>query len=248
MVDTIVISIWKIRYGLDPTVSDASGDLEHVVFTNIQEYPFYNITMTYRYKEIPPDWKLATWGINCIDVPCILYGVLWSETESLSNDTDSDQWDDGEEYYYWLHHGCTAAEASEYCQTPDIDGDGITDYQEVKGYTVRIITCWNETGAPLHSDREMYGDPLQAYRQSGGSWTDTDADRIPDIVETYFSNTTNINNSRMWMDYTTHSDTAFLFKRCFVAGRFIARKYISQKMMLLNQKKLVQQHWIRADK
>jgi len=79
--------------------------------------------------------------------------------------------------------------------------------------TERIITCWNETGAPLHSDREMYGDPLQAYKQSGGAWTDTDADRIPDIVEIYFSNTTNIDNSRMWTHYTTNSNTASLFER-----------------------------------
>jgi len=97
----------------------------------------------------------------------------------LSNDTDSNQWLDGVEYNYWLSHGCNSVQAYANCKNPDVDGDGITDYQEVKGYTVRIITCWNETGAPLHSDREMYGDPLQAYKQSGGSWTDTDADRIP---------------------------------------------------------------------
>jgi len=78
--------------------------------------------------------------------------------------------------------------------------------------TERIITCWNETGAPLHSDREMYGDPLQAYRQSGGSWTDTDADRIPDIVEIYFSNTTNIENETMWEEYLSNTTTGSLFQ------------------------------------
>jgi hypothetical protein len=129
----------------------------------------------------------------------------------------------------------------------DLRHEGYWGYQEVNGYTVKVATSFDQNGNPIMQEKVMYGDPVQAYKQSGGSWTDTDANIIPDIVETYFSNTTNINNSRMWMDYTTHSDTAFLFKRCFVAGRFIARKYISQKMMLLNQKKLVQQHWIRAD-
>jgi len=96
------------------------------------------------------------------------------------------------------------------------------------------------------SEMETSDFSIASYCGDSSRWTDTD--NIPDIVEIYFSNTTNINNSRMWMDYTTNSNTASLFKRCFVAGRFIARKYISQKMMLLNQKKLVQQHWIRADK
>jgi len=78
--------------------------------------------------------------------------------------------------------------------------------------TGRIITCWNETGAPLHSDREMYGNPLGAYKQSGGSWTDTDTDRIPDIVEIYFSNTTNIENETMWEEYLSNTTTSSLFQ------------------------------------
>ena len=133
--------------------------------------------------------------------------------DPLSNDTDSGQWDDYSEFRYW-NYTChlPASQAAEYCKNPDVDGDGIMDYQEVKGYTVRIITCWNETGAPLHSDREMYGDPLQAYKQSDGGWTDTDADRIPDIVEIYFSNTTNIDNETMWQEYLSNTTTGSLFQ------------------------------------
>jgi hypothetical protein len=135
------------------------------------------------------------------------------ELNPLSNDTDSDQWDDYHEFRYW-NYTChlPASQAAEYCKNPDVDGDGITDYQEVKGYTVRIITCWDPQGKPLYSDTTMYGDPLQAYKQSGGGWTDTDADRIPDIVEIYFSNTTNIENETMWQEYLSNTTTGSLFQ------------------------------------
>ncbi|MGC8913787.1 MAG: hypothetical protein ACP5LE_07710, partial [Thermoplasmata archaeon] len=115
----------------------------------------------------------------------------------LSNDTDGDQWDDWNEFNYWYKCVQNESLSASYCSTPDVDGDSITDYQEVKGYNVRIITVWDENGTPVYSDREMHGDPLSAYKQPSGAWTDTDSDNIPDIVEIYFSNITNIDNNTM---------------------------------------------------
>ena len=43
-------------------------------------------------------------------------------------------------------------------------------------------------------------------------WTDTDADRIPDIVEIYFSNTTNIENETMWQEYLSNTSTGSFFQ------------------------------------
>ncbi|MGC8913858.1 MAG: hypothetical protein ACP5LE_08075, partial [Thermoplasmata archaeon] len=59
----------------------------------------------------------------------------------------------------------------------------------------------------------MYGDPLNAWKQPSGTWTDTDSDNIPDIVEIYFSNITNIDNNTMWNAYTTNSETSSVFLR-----------------------------------
>ncbi|MEM3413921.1 MAG: calcium-binding protein, partial [Thermoplasmata archaeon] len=58
----------------------------------------------------------------------------------LSNDTDTDQWLDAQEFQYWKSKGLSDTKAAEYCKTPDVDGDSITDYQEVFGYNVKIIT------------------------------------------------------------------------------------------------------------
>ena len=121
----------------------------------------------------------------------------------MSNDTDSDQWLDGVEYHYWLSHGCNSAQAYANCKNPDVDGDGITDYQEVYGYTVKVATSFDQNGNPIMQEKTMYGDPLLAYAQGKDSqgntiWTDTDGDNIPDIVEVYFSNTTNIDNNATW--------------------------------------------------
>ncbi|MGC9060764.1 MAG: hypothetical protein ACP5JR_06000, partial [Thermoplasmata archaeon] len=89
----------------------------------------------------------------------------------LSNDTDGDQWDDWNEFNYWYKCVQNESLSASYCSTPDVDGDSITDYQEVKGYNVRIITVWDENGTPVYSDREMHGDPLSAYKQPSGAWT-----------------------------------------------------------------------------
>ncbi|MGB9636821.1 MAG: hypothetical protein ACPL1Y_06195, partial [Thermoplasmata archaeon] len=44
--------------------------------------------------------------------------------------------------------------------------------QEVYGYTVKVITGWDNTGTPISEERTMYGDPLSAYKQPSGAWTD----------------------------------------------------------------------------
>jgi len=121
----------------------------------------------------------------------------------MSNDTDSDQWKDGAEYNYWHGKGIDDATAGKYMNNPDVDGDGITDYQEVYGYTVKVATSFDQNGNPIMQEKTMYGDPLLAYGQGKDSqgnpiWTDTDGDNIPDIVEVYFSNTTNIDNNATW--------------------------------------------------
>ena len=130
----------------------------------------------------------------------------------LSNDTDNDQWLDGVEYHYWLSHGCNSAQAYANCKNPDVDGDSITDYQEVYGYTVKVATSFDQNNNPIMQEKTMYGDPLQAYKQPGGAWTDTDSDGIPDIVEIYFSNTTNIDNKTMWQEYLNNTTTSSLFQ------------------------------------
>ncbi|MGC8913847.1 MAG: hypothetical protein ACP5LE_08020, partial [Thermoplasmata archaeon] len=98
------------------------------------------------------------------------------------------------------HMSTADAEKCAYanCKNPDVDGDSITDYQEVYGYTVKVITGWDNTGTPISEERNMHGDPLSAYKQPSGAWTDTDMDSIPDIVEIYFSNITNIDNNTTW--------------------------------------------------
>ncbi|MGC9061138.1 MAG: hypothetical protein ACP5JR_07925, partial [Thermoplasmata archaeon] len=120
---------------------------------------------------------------------------------------------DGNEFNYWQRKGCSIEQAYANCKNPDVDGDSITDYQEVHGYTVKVITGWDNTGTPISVERKMYGDPLSAYKQPSGAWTDTDSDNIPDIVEIYFSNTTNIDNNTMWNAYTTNSETSSVFLR-----------------------------------
>ncbi|MCX8173150.1 MAG: hypothetical protein N3F63_00855 [Thermoplasmata archaeon] len=67
----------------------------------------------------------------------------------LSNDTDSDQWNDGAEFNYWKSKGFTDTKAAESCKTPDVDADSITDHQEVHGYTVKIIASWENDNNPV---------------------------------------------------------------------------------------------------
>jgi len=131
----------------------------------------------------------------------------------LSNDTDCDQWDDYKEYNHWYGLINNKTIAAQYCQTPDIDGDGITDYQEVYGYTVMTVRSWIDE-KPYTSEWTMYGDPLQAYKQTDGKWTDTDADNIPDIVEIYFSNTTWIDNETLWQKMIVSNGLAGRYGWC----------------------------------
>ncbi|MEM4307862.1 MAG: hypothetical protein QXU48_02205 [Thermoplasmata archaeon] len=122
---------------------------------------------------------------------------------TLSNDTDSDQWLDAQEFQYWKGKGLSDTDAAKNCKTPDVDSDSITDYQEVFGYTVKIITGWDKDNTPISKEKTMYGDPQLPYAQGKDSqgniiWTDTDGDGIPDIVETYFSNISYIDRQEKW--------------------------------------------------
>jgi len=114
----------------------------------------------------------------------------------LSNDTD-----------------LPASDAYANCKNPDVDGDGITDYQEVYGYTVKVATSFDQNNNPIMQEKTMYGDPLLQYAQGNTIWTDTDGDGIPNIVEIYFSNTTNIDNETMWQEYLKNTATGSLFGR-----------------------------------
>ena len=51
---------------------------------------------------------------------------------------------------------------------------------------------------------------IASYCGDSSRWTDTD--NIPDIVEIYFSNTTNINNETMWQEYLSNTSTGSLFQ------------------------------------
>jgi hypothetical protein len=64
---------------------------------------------------------------------------------------------------------------------PDTDGDGLTDGQEVNSYEITYIYWSGET--QKSAKKTMYGDPKVKYKQTDGSWTDTDGDSIPDAVE-----------------------------------------------------------------
>ncbi|MEM3567860.1 MAG: hypothetical protein QXS83_04780, partial [Thermoplasmata archaeon] len=140
----------------------------------------------------------------------------------LSNDTDSDQWLDAQEFQYWyilyLEMGIgvkdACAQAAKNCKTPDVDGDSITDYQEVFGYNVKIITGWGKDNTPISKEITMYGDPLRAYRQSSGAWTDTDSDGIPDIVEIYFSNVSYIDSDSLWQQMVVSNGFASTYRWC----------------------------------
>ncbi|MGC8913880.1 MAG: hypothetical protein ACP5LE_08190, partial [Thermoplasmata archaeon] len=77
--------------------------------------------------------------------------------------------------------------------------DSITaDYLECHGYRVNVALTFDSQGNPIMREKIMFGNPLQLYKQPSGAWTDTDTDNIPDIVEIYFSNTTNIDNNTTW--------------------------------------------------
>ena len=94
-----------------------------------------------------------------------------------------------------------------------LDGNSITDYQEVHGYKVNVATSFNSQGNPIMREKLMFGNPLQAYKQTDGSWTDTDEDNIPDIVEIYFSNVTRIENEPVPIsDYQFAKDYYFKIK------------------------------------
>ncbi len=118
-----------------------------------------------------------------------------------SNDTDHDGINDGEEYHYWqeklkkVHPDWDDdrinSTAISYCRIPDVDGDGIPDGKEIKGYEVKIIVGWKSDGTPISRMRFISPselNPLTPYKNKTGVWTDTDQDGIPDIVESMLSN------------------------------------------------------------
>ncbi|MEM3738795.1 MAG: hypothetical protein QW204_03485, partial [Thermoplasmata archaeon] len=117
---------------------------------------------------------------------------------------------DAEEYNYWL----SPRDAAKNCQTPDVDSDSITDYQEVFGYNVKVITGWGKDNTPISKEITMYGNPLAAYKQTDGRWTDTDEDGIPDIVEIYFSNVSYIDNNSLWQQMIVSNGFASTYGWC----------------------------------
>ncbi len=115
-------------------------------------------------------------------------------------DTDHDGINDGEEYHYWQNrlkeahptwsNATINATAIKYCLNPDVDGDGIPDGKEIHGYEVKIITGWSN-GEPISRMRFISPselDPLTPYKNKTGVYLDTDNDGIPDVVESWFSN------------------------------------------------------------
>ncbi|MEM4307857.1 MAG: hypothetical protein QXU48_02180 [Thermoplasmata archaeon] len=122
---------------------------------------------------------------------------------------------DAEEYNYWL----SPRDAAKNCKTPDVDSDSITDYQEVFGYNVKIITGWGKDNTPISKEKTMYGDPQLPYAQGKDSqgniiWTDTDEDGIPDIVETYFSNISYIDSDSLWRQMIVSNGFASTYGWC----------------------------------
>ena len=107
-------------------------------------------------------------------------------------DTDHDGINDGDELNYWnVTRGLDMDTSIAYCKIPDVDGDNITDGKELSGYEVKIITGWKEDGTPISEMRFISPndlDSLRPYTNSTGVYLDTDKDRIPDVVESYFSN------------------------------------------------------------
>ncbi|MEM3445228.1 MAG: hypothetical protein QXJ27_04905 [Thermoplasmata archaeon] len=65
------------------------------------------------------------------------------------------QWLDVWEPNCWESKGLSDTKVAEYCTTPDVDGDSITDYQEVFGYNVKIITGWGKDNSPIGREKTM---------------------------------------------------------------------------------------------
>ncbi|MGM0510197.1 MAG: hypothetical protein ACQESD_03615 [Thermoplasmatota archaeon] len=105
-------------------------------------------------------------------------------------DTDSDGIIDGAEYDYWhIERSKSTGKALSYCLNPDVDDDAISDGMEINGYEAKVITGWTDDGEPIDELRTIDNrDPLVAYRTESGDWSDTDSDGIPDVVESWFSN------------------------------------------------------------
>ncbi len=105
---------------------------------------------------------------------------------------DGDVIPTGAELRYWnATRGLPMDGAVNYTLNPDVDGDNITDGKEINGYEVKIITGWKSDGTPISEMRYISPDeldPLIPYRNSTGVLLDTDKDGIPDVVESWFSN------------------------------------------------------------
>jgi len=95
---------------------------------------------------------------------------------------------------------------------PECLRDYIRNTHEHFEYMADVAPFFDQDDNQIVEEKTLYGDPLGAYKQSSGGWTDTDADRIPDIVESYFSNTTNIENETMWQEYLSNTTTGSLFQ------------------------------------
>ncbi|UCE38011.1 MAG: PKD domain-containing protein [Thermoplasmata archaeon] len=71
---------------------------------------------------------------------------------------------------------------------PDTDEDGFEDGMEVNGYEITYVYTKGEKQDIVK--KIMYGDPLVPHKQMDGSWTDSDDDSIPDLMEKEPINTT----------------------------------------------------------
>ena len=111
--------------------------------------------------------------------------VLTYGTDPLRWDTDGDGLSDkfeveyGGTVVYW--DGTTKSGGLDPLN-PDTSGDGVTDGDAVNGYMI-VYFVTNNGNIQERTRTINNAHPLRAYKNTDGTWRDTDYDGIPDVIE-----------------------------------------------------------------
>ena len=157
----------------------------------------------------------------------------------IDPDTDHNGLKDGAEYHYWHDvRNLDTSTAASYCRNPNVDGDNVPDGKELNGYSVKIITGWKSDGTPISRDVWVSNaDPLYAYKDRNGNWMDVDGDGVPDVIESWFSNSS----------IATSSDYQNRFKSKFGDDLFNQYSWVISyfKTVKRNQNESAAEKWLQ---